>query len=739
MGAALSVSLIVVGSHSIIYGILFFQREKDAGYFRNTMLILGLSAGIWPIGYGMVGFCQDPEVCVWFRRLALAGVVAYPLAETILGLKKTRLSQIAQNLIRVALTVYAVADWLIYSRAGVDRFVQVGTWTTFQAVPCPERTFHTIYIIVICSMGFSAWFLWFKNMTHKREKKLLYGILVANVVIAICAIPDTFLVRWMEFGLPLSGFGAGISMLLWYLAAEKYNTFSISSKTMGDYAQNVVNEGIVILDESLHAVVSNKFASEELGVSEGQSIEEILTMEQTKEEVLERLEKESNILFKSQMPGDDRKYAVNMTVALDDYGEPYGYILTMNDITKEEELVLEANSASQAKSNFLANMSHEIRTPMNVISGMTQTILRDCPDAETKKNAAMINSATHTLIAIINDILDFSKIESGKMDLVCEPYQMSSLINDVVAMIRVTAEDKKIELIVHVDPDFPDNLIGDAVRVRQIFLNILANAVKFTDEGSVELSMNYDRLGNEKCRIKVRVRDTGIGIKEEDLPHIFDIFNQVDTKRNRTGDGTGLGLAISKRLVDMMRGKMEVDSVYGMGSIFSFDIMCDVKDWEPIGDIQEALSRTNIDVFQVTIKAPKAKVLIVDDNTVNLKVAKSALKSYEINPIMVESGKAALQCFERLKPFDIIFMDHMMPEMDGVEAMQRIRAKEGGQSAIIIALTANALSGAENSYKEAGFNDFLAKPIDPERLDEILRKYLRKDLQTEVKKKKERR
>ncbi len=731
MGVALSVCLIVVGSIAIIYGVFFFKREKNAGYFRIAMLVLGLSAGIWPIGYGSVGLCPDPELCVWLRRFALIGVVSYPLVETMLGLRKTKLPEKWRNVIRIALAGYAFLDWILYSRSGVDLFIQVGNWTAIQAVSCPERTFHTIYIIVICSVGISIWFLWLKNITHKREKKLLYGILVANIVIALCAIPDTFLVRYMQYALPLSGLGAGISMLLWYLAAEKYNTFSVSSQTMGDYAQNVINEGILIMDESLRVMGLNRFAREELGVFEGESIEEILSFEQSKEDILLRLNRESNILFKSRMSRNDRKYAVNMTVARDDYGEPYGYILTMNDITKEEELILEAESANQAKSNFLANMSHEIRTPMNVISGMTQTILRDCPDEETKKNAAMINSATRTLIAIINDILDFSKIESGKMDLVREPYQMSSLINDVVAMIRVTAEDKKIELIVHVDSDFPDNLIGDAVRVRQVLLNILSNAVKFTEEGSVEFSLNYDRIGNEKCRIKARVRDTGIGIRKEDLPHIFDIFDQVDTRRNRAEDGTGLGLAISKRLVHMMNGKMEVDSVYGMGSIFSFDILSEVTDWQPIGDIQEALSKTNTEVFQVSMKAPKAKILLVDDNTVNLKVAKSALKPYEINPITVESGKAAIQCFDRLKPFDIIFMDHMMPGMDGVEAMQKIRSREGGKETVMIALTANALSGAAKAYKEAGFDDFLAKPIDPIRLDEVLRTYLRKELQNE--------
>ncbi len=730
MGTALSVLLIVSGSVSIIYGIHYFRREKSAGYFRNTMLILGLSAGIWPIGYGLIGFCENFAFCVWFRRLALLGVLTYLLAEIHLCLRKTSLSRTKQHIIQAVLLLLAFVDWILYSKAEVDTYIRLGSWTAFQAVPCPERTFHSIALLIIALTAVFSWYLWFKNVTHKREKKLLYGVLCANLVIFVGSIPDTFMVYDLTYSLPTSGLGAVVSLLLWYVAAEKYNTFSISSKTMGNYVQNVVNEGIIILDEALNAVVLNRFASDELKIRDGQSLKEILPSDKTPEEILSQLQSDSFIQFKSRMPGDDRIFSVNMTVAWDDYREPYGYIVIMNDISKEEQLVLEAESANQVKSNFLANMSHEIRTPLNVISGMSQIILRDCEDGEIRQSAAMISTASRTLLAIINDILDFSKIESGEMTLVSEPYRMTSLLNDVITMIRVYAEEKKIDFVTHLNPAFPDRLIGDEVRLRQILINLLSNAAKFTSEGSIELNVDYRKIDARTCGIYVQVQDTGIGIKPEDLPHIFDNFSQVDPRRNRSEEGTGLGLAISKRLVEMMQGRMEVKSEFGTGSVFSFEIKSSVEDWEPVGDLEEALSEMSADHFRVTMKAPDAKILIVDDNKMNLKVVKGILKPYGIEPILVQSGMASIQCFDRMKPFDIIFMDHMMPKMDGIEAMQKIREMEGGKEAVIIALTANALSGAAEAYKDAGFNDFLAKPIEPVRLDEILKKYLRDELKS---------
>ena len=250
------------------------------------------------------------------------------------------------------------------------------------------------------------------------------------------------------------------------------------------------------------------------------------------------------------------------------------------------------------------------------------------------------------------------------------------------------------------------------------------NAAKFTKKGSITLDIDFEKVSNTTCRVTATVTDTGIGIKEKDLKQIFDSFTQVDTKRNRTEEGTGLGLAICKQLVKLMDGKLWVDSTYGVGSTFGFEILNEVESWEPIGNIEAAISNLETNVFRVTSKIVDAKILVVDDNSLNLQVAEGLLAPYGVEPILVGSGKAAIQCFEQLQPFDLIFMDHMMPGMDGVETMKIIREMEGGAEAKIIALTANALSGARKKYREVGFDDFLAKPIEPKQMDIILNEYL---------------
>ena len=728
MGVFLSTLLIIVGTVSIVYGVHFFWKEKNSGYLRRTMLLLGLSAGIWQIGYGFLGLNDNDTICLITRRIALIGVSLYPLTETVLALRKTGISKKGQYVIRSVLTILAITDWILFSGSRADVFIRVGNWTTFQAVKCPERTFHEIYVAIIFLTALGSWFLWFRKVKIRREKRLLYGILLANISIMVFALPDTILVRLLNYGFPTSGLGAGLSLMQWYLAAEKYNTFSISSKTMGSYVQNVVEEGIVIFDEELTAVEVNRFAREEMNIREKMDLTQILTLEQSAEEIFASLVEKSHIRFKSGMPMSNRIYMVEMTVAWDDYREPFGYIMTLTDITKEEQLVEEAESANQAKSNFLANMSHEIRTPMNTIGGMAEMIMRDSLDETARENAAMISAASNSLLAIINDILDLSKIESGKMEIVKESYQMASLLNDVRAMIlfKMKGESKRLE--VDIDPSFPCELIGDEIRIKQILINLLGNAVKFTSEGSITLRMDYRKEGEDLCRIQAYVKDTGIGIRQEDQELIFDSFTQVDTRKNRSEDGTGLGLAITKRLIHKMGGDIRVESVYGEGTTFYFDFLNEVSSWEPVGDLQESLKKVRTDPFRGSFTAEGAKILIVDDNSMNLRVAEGLLKIYKIRPVCVESGIAAVRCFERMKEFDLIFMDHMMPGMDGVEAMQKIRGLEGGKDTVIIALTANAISGAKYSYREAGFDDFLAKPIEPKKLDELLKKHLPKKL-----------
>ncbi len=517
--------------------------------------------------------------------------------------------------------------------------------------------------------------------------------------------------------------------------------------------------------------------------------------------------------------------------------------------TMLSEAVSDAENANKIKSDFLANMSHEIRTPMNAIVGMCELILRERDISETVREYCFnIQNSGRSLLAIINDILDFSKIESGKMELIDGEFNIASTLNDVINMAMTRKGDKKLELIVHVDPTLPIGLIGDEIRIRQIIINLVTNAIKYSHEGCVSIRVSQTKH-DYGINLSVSVADTGIGITEEDLEKLFSSFQQVDTKKNRSVEGTGLGLAISKRMITAMGGFINVSSEYGKGSEFRFAIPLKVKNPDPfitikeadkihaagfidfdkfsfrktaeeyrclIGELgtdlqtdirlyssmaelkkaaetntfthlftareeyiaeadffSEASKKTEIIVVQdrtdavdipdgikcmykpfyilsvaavfnheniltnlnnrrnsnIRFVAPKARVLVVDDNPINLKVAVGLMRPYHMQVITADSAKAAISML-RSKDFHIVFMDHMMPEIDGVEATQIIRSKDDEyyRKLPIIALTANAVNGVREMFISAGMNDFIAKPIELSALDRALKAWLPKDL-----------
>ncbi len=403
---------------------------------------------------------------------------------------------------------------------------------------------------------------------------------------------------------------------------------------------------------------------------------------------------------------------------------------------KMEEKNKEAQEALEAKSNFLANMSHEIRTPMNSISGMAQLLSRKNFQKEEMGYIETIQKSSESLLSIINEILDFSKIDSGNMEITEEAYHFNSLIHDVLSIIEFKMREKSVRLLIDIDPKIPSILIGDELRIRQILINILSNAVNFTYRGHVRLHIVWQQNGEKGGSLEVDVEDTGIGISEDNLNNLFHAFGQIDTRKNRNVEGTGLGLVIAKNLLNQMGGDIWVKSTLGQGSVFSFFIPQKVKDgqasnYEANHDMVFAANRE----FRIPFRAPSAKVMVVDDNKVNLQVASELMKEFGFEPVLVESGVEALNRVEEHQIYyDAIFMDHMMPFMDGVETTRKIRIvrTEYAKNVPIIALTANAIKGVEKQLKEAGMNDYLSKPIHLKQLSDILEKWIPADKQIKI-------
>lgn len=385
---------------------------------------------------------------------------------------------------------------------------------------------------------------------------------------------------------------------------------------------------------------------------------------------------------------------------------------------------------SDSKSIFFANVSHEIRTPINSILGFNEMILRDTESEEVAENAANIQSASKLLLSLINDILDFSKIESGKMEIIPTEYNTADLFSDLVNIIWMRASQKKLEFKLNVDEKLPSKLCGDEGRLKQVILNVLTNAVKYTEKGNVVLNVE-GKCDDDILHLKIDVTDTGIGIKQENIKELFTVFKRVDYARTGKIEGTGLGLAISKQLIQMMGGDIDVDSIYQKGSCFTITIDQKIINPEPIGDIQHLIKRDtkNNQAYRQSFEAPNAEVLIVDDNELNLMVAKKLLRDTKIR---IDTASSGAECLEktRKKAYHLILMDHMMPEMSGVETLQKLRSREEGfcQNVPVIVVTANVMSNASAVYEEKGFNGYISKPLNGAVLETAMLKFLPDEL-----------
>lgn len=395
---------------------------------------------------------------------------------------------------------------------------------------------------------------------------------------------------------------------------------------------------------------------------------------------------------------------------------------------KQEELiaaVAEANRANRAKSDFLARMSHEIRTPMNAIMGMNEIILKSASDDTIKGYAADAYRAATGLLGTINEILDFSRIESGKVELIEEEFRQDYFFSNLYSMFALRAEDKNLALIFDIDRKLPKSVVADEIHIRQVLHNLLSNAVKYTEHGRISLAVSLLDRNDEYAAVRYEVSDTGQGIRPEDMESLFKAFERIDEKNNRSIEGTGLGMNIAKGLLKLMDSKLDVESTFGKGSTFAFTLRLKINEYEELGDYRSSLGEAPVQEKRPLYVNSGRSVLVVDDNAINLKVITVLLKETQMKVVPVLSGEDALRASLHRK-FDIIFLDHYMPGMDGIETLKRLKAQEGGLNTEtpVIALTANAIKGASEEYRSYGFDDTVFKPATQNEINEVLWKYL---------------
>ena len=504
---------------------------------------------------------------------------------------------------------------------------------------------------------------------------------------------------------------------------KKYGLFTTMDIAKDNLIVNL-NEGVIVKDALGNFSYANPMAYEmfpELGVIEKHEIGQII----------------DNLLSdnSAEVCLRNRYYQVQ---SRDLYERKVfaGQVITFFDVTrlhedtkKMERLRDEADKANQAKSNFLTNMSHEIRTPINAVLGMDEMILRESEDPAIIEFACNIKSAGETLLALVNDVLDLAKIESGKMHLIEVDYRTTDVIRSIVNTMTLRMSEKGLSFIVEADKDIPSVLHGDEMRMKQIVMNLLSNACKYTREGFVKLRFSGQRL-EETYKLKVEVIDSGIGIKPEDLSKLFDSFERMDEKENRNIEGTGLGLNITSNLLTMMGSRLRVKSVYGEGSTFYFEVEQEIIDSYPIGDIHKSgVKSYDSDRSGKAFMAPDARVLVVDDNAINLAVMKGLLKK---TGMQVETALSGMDCLQMIKgtEYNLIFMDHLMPEMDGIETLQKMKNYQlhKNVNTPVIVLTANAVTGAREKYLEQGFSDYLTKPVDVKMLEDAILRFLPNEL-----------
>ena len=733
MGIFINCLAVVFSTIIAICGISYFMREKNAGALRYYMLVMGFFGALWSGGYGIMGFTETGEAAAVFRAVGLVGVAGFMMTEALMIAYMVELPKWLFRAYAMIFGIFAVVD-LYFFIPDQHTFVRLNGRMCYYSTNSFGRMVHNIFLAFVVVTMIAMAILWVHKEKPKRQSYYVRAAILANIAILFSIIPDTILPMLGKPSFPSSAYGMFLTYMITWFWATRFNAFSITVGNLSQYIYESANTAILIFDEYFRLVLANPYGQELLGIKKIENQKLMQLFQGTDAEsgrIKDGILRDNKGVAELVSVHGAISCSLNFSLARDFHDDPYCIVCFVYDLTKEKNMLEEVVRANEAKSQFLANMSHEIRTPINGILGMDSVLLKECHDENLREYAKNIQSAGQSLLSIINDILDISKIESGKMEILTIRYQLFSVLNDCYNLTKIKLQNKPVSFIMQINEKLPSWLYGDEVRIRQIINNFLSNAVKYTKEGNITFELDFEEKTDEQILLVITVRDTGIGIKEEDLGKLFESFTRIEEKRNRNIEGTGLGLNLTKNLVNLMGGEVFAESTYGKGSCFTAKIPQKIADAKPMGDFgkryQQYLSTSDDD--KLSFLAPDAKILVVDDVTMNLKVVEGLLKATKIQIDTAVSGSECLECV-KTTPYQMIFLDHMMPEMDGLETLEHMKnlADNPNAQTPVIMLTANAIVGAKEEYIEAGFTDYLTKPIRETELLEMILKYLPEEL-----------
>ncbi len=627
----------------------------------------------------------------------------------------------------VTVIFYAVVYTIIFDVDKNDLYYTYMDFEINEGFPIIRHGNGILYYAFAASVGIfillACFWLARSYIREKNEirKKQLSIVSLAMIIMIVFYVVEITHLLPITRKFDITAIGYTIGSIIFLIAILKYNLLNSADVARQFALDELASCSFIAFDGNGNVTYYNKPSKKLFPM-----------IDKDKDTVINILEE--HIELKEPIEIDNRLY-VTRRERLGEEADNLGRIYLINDETDHfkymEDLRIQkeiADDANKAKSNFLANMSHEIRSPINAILGMDEMIIRESSEEAVVGYASDIMTSSKTLLSIVNDILDFSKVEEGKMEIIPTEYEVGDMVSNLISMVSERIVDKGLKFVVKVDERIPRVLFGDEIRIKQCVLNLLTNALKYTMKGEIEFLVSYTELSDDMISLEFTVRDTGIGMKKEDLDKLFSPFTRIEERRNRKVEGTGLGMSITNKLLELMGTKLDVESVYGEGSKFSFEVEQKVISGEPVGDFYQKsmMARSELKSYKESFHAPDANLLVIDDTEINLSVIKNLLKKTEINIDTADSAKKGIELLRKNK-YDLMLIDHMMPEMDGIEALHYMKDEGLVGDMKCVVLTANAVSGVREMYIGEGFDDYLSKPVNPDVLEQRLIEWLPDD------------